>query len=205
MPKPAKAALPEGVFVIDGLLTPAECRHWIETAEAAGFRIAPISTGSGPEVVSVLRNNGRVMFDDRVLAEDLWCRLAPHVPESLPTTRRGHWWQALGLNERFRSYRYEPGQYFCWHQDGSFRRNNWERSLMSVILYLNDDFEGGHTEFDGRYTEMIDEALDGEVSASVAPRRGRALAFLHPLLHQGAPVTRGRKYALRTDAMYKKV
>ncbi len=202
---PITEALPEGVFVIDDLLSPAECDHWIQTAEAAGFTIAPISTAGGDEVVSVFRNNGRVMFDDRQLAEDLWARLAPQVPERQPTTRRGHWWQAVGLNERFRSYRYEPGQYFYWHQDGSFRRNDWERSLMSVILYLNDDFEGGHTDFDGRYTEMIDEALDGQVSASVAPRRGRALVFLHPLLHQGAPVTLGRKYVLRTDVMYKKV
>jgi len=205
MPVPVNGPLPEGVFVIDELLTPAECRHWIESAEAAGFQIAPISTGGGPEVVSVFRNNGRAMFDDRDLAEDLWSRLAPHVPESLPTTRRGHWWQAQGLNERFRSYRYEPGQYFYWHQDGSFQRNNRERSRMSVILYLNDDFEGGHTEFDGRYKEMVDEALEGEVSASVAPRPGRTLVFLHPLLHQGAPVTSGRKYVLRTDVMYKMV
>ena len=202
---PDRDKLPEGVFVIDHLLSPDECAQWIETAEAVGFRVAPISTAGGAEVVTVYRNNGRVMFDDAELARALWPRLEPHVPARLPTSRAGHWWQALGLNERFRSYRYEPGQYFHWHQDGSFRRNNWERSLLSVILYLNADFEGGHTEFDARYREMVDEALEGEASLSIAPSPGRALVFLHPLLHQGAPVTSGRKYVLRTDVMYRKV
>lgn len=205
MPRTGQEGLPEGVVVIDDLLSPAECRHWIEAAETEGFRIAPITTGGGPEVVSVLRNNGRVMFEDPALAGALWARLEPHLPARLPTSRHGHWWQALGLNERFRSYRYEPGQYFHWHQDGSFRRNDWECSLLSVILYLNDDFEGGHTEFDARHTELLDEALDGEASASVAPRPGRALVFPHPHLHQGAPVTRGRKYVLRSDVMYRQV
>lgn len=195
---PDRHSLPDGVFVIDDLLSPDECLHWIETAEAAGFETAPISTVGGTQVVTDVRNNGRVMFDDQPLAESLWPRLEPHVPSRMPTIWRGHWWQAHGLNERFRSYRYEPGQYFDWHQDGSFRRNNWERSLLSVIFYLNDDFEGGYTEFG-------DGTAEGESGTRIAPRRGRALVFLHPLLHQGAAVTSGSKYVLRTDVMYRKV
>ena len=34
---------------------------------------------------------------------------------------------------------------------------------------------------------------------------GKALVFLHLLLHEGAPVTGGRKYALRTDVMYRRL
>jgi hypothetical protein len=30
-----------------------------------------------------------------------------------------------------------------------------------------------------------------------------ALVFEHPVRHQGAPVTAGRKYVLRTDVMYR--
>jgi hypothetical protein len=57
------------------------------------------------------------------------------------------------------------------------------------MVYLNDDFEGGTTDF-----------RDGDV---IAPKRGMALLFEHRLIHQGAPVTRGKKYVMRTDVMYR--
>jgi predicted 2-oxoglutarate/Fe(II)-dependent dioxygenase YbiX len=95
----------------------------------------------------------------------------------------------VGLNERLRFYRYEPGQRFRWHRDGSYARDRDERSLLTVLLYLNDDFSGGATEF--------------EAGPRVTPEAGCALVFAHGLRHQGAPVIRGRKYVLRTDVMYR--
>lgn len=92
------------------------------------------------------------------------------------------------LNERFRIYRYTEGQRFAWHRDGSFRRSTDEESYYTLMVYLNEGFEGGRTEF-------ADHAV-------VEPATGRALVFYHPLLHQGAPVVRGTKYVLRTDVMY---
>jgi hypothetical protein len=63
-------------------------------------------------------------------------------------------------------------------------------SIRARGVYLNDDCEGGTTDF-----------RDG---VSVAPRRGTGLVFEHHLVHQGAPVARGRKYVLRTDVMYRR-
>ena len=57
--------------------------------------------------------------------------------------------RAVGLNERFRFYRYTEGEYFNWHGDGSFLRSDGERSLFTAMLYLNDGFEGGTTDFWG--------------------------------------------------------
>jgi hypothetical protein len=39
----------------------------------------------------------------------------------------------------------------------------------------------------------------------VTPQAGSVVAFEHGLLHEGEPVTSGRKYAIRTDAMYRQV
>jgi hypothetical protein len=36
----------------------------------------------------------------------------------------------------------------------------------------------------------------------VEPRTGRGLMFPHPIMHTGCEVTRGIKYALRTDVMF---
>src|SRR5262249_23762048 len=103
----------EDVFVVRGFLSPAECEHFIALSASAGFGDAPINTFAGQVVNKGMRNNDRVMIDDPALAMELWERLRPFV-----APRRGSHWVAAGLNERFRFYRYDPGQRFHWHFDG---------------------------------------------------------------------------------------
>jgi prolyl 4-hydroxylase len=100
--------------------------------------------------------------------------------------------QVVGANERLRCYRYAPGQRFKPHFDGSFARDHDERSLLTFMVYLNDDFEGGET-------ALLD------LDQMVAPKTGSALLFQHPILHEGCTVTRGVKYALRSDIMYRRI
>ena len=95
----------------------------------------------------------------------------------------------IGLNERWRFYRYDPGQAFRWHRDGAYERNALERSRLTFMVYLNEDFAGGETRFE---------------TFAVRPRTGTALVFLHPLLHEGAEIERGRKYVMRSDVMYRR-
>jgi predicted 2-oxoglutarate/Fe(II)-dependent dioxygenase YbiX len=174
------------IMTVPDVLSAAECASLIAFAEQKGFDAAPVTTARGFVMMPELRNNTRVIVDDVARANDLWARLE----HALPRTRGafGGAARAVGLNERFRFYRYDVGQCFRWHRDGAFERSPRERSQLTLMVYLNDDFEGGATEFD-----------EGIV---VRPRRGSALIFAHPVRHQGAPVTRGRKYVLRTDVMY---
>lgn len=165
--------------LVPDVLSPTECAGYIDRAEHLGFAAAPITTASGPVMRPDIRDNTRVMFDDVELAEAIWPRLA----EALPTRIGG---RLFGLNERFRVYRYDPGQRFDWHRDGAYHRSARERSVLSLLIYLNDGMLGGATEF---------------THDAVAPRAGAALAFAHPMLHRGAPVGAGRKYVLRTDVM----
>ena len=171
-------------LTVSELLSIDECQDLIRHSEAGGYEPAPITTMRGFQMRPDVRSNTRVMYDDPALAARIWQRLRPHVPWAWPPP-----WIAVGLNERFRIYRYEPGQYFRWHLDGAFQRSPIERSEFTVLVYLNDDFEGGTTDFH-----------DGP---SVVPVAGTALIFAHAQLHQGAPPTRGRKYVLRTDIMYR--
>ncbi|MBY0457399.1 MAG: 2OG-Fe(II) oxygenase, partial [Gemmataceae bacterium] len=107
--------------------------------------------------------------------------------------------EATGLNERFRFYRYDEGQTFRPHYDGHFARND-ERSQLTFMIYLSGDCEGGET-----VIYFSDDGLSQPDGAQVRvkPEAGKALVFFHYLLHEGAPVTGGRKYVLRTDVMYR--
>ena len=174
------------VLTVDDVLSRDECAALISRIVAEGPTAAPITTHRGFEMRPDIRNNTRVMFDDVALAGLLFERLRAAIPERL----EGHW-LVCGANERLRCYRYEAGQYFAPHFDGAFRRSRDEVSLLTLIVYLNECPGGGATNFPG-------------LERTVTPKPGRALLFNHHLLHEGAVVTQGLKYAVRSDVMYRR-
>ena len=174
-----------GIWTVENFFTSEECREWIDFAESHGFDDAPISVGIGKEQVHKdVRNNSRVMVDDEERAFLLWERTKEHLPKMI------YHRVAVGLNERLRFYRYDPGQKFRYHFDGSFRRDTGEQSLLTYMIYLNEEFVGGETTF-----LNLEETI-------VNPKTGMMLAFRHEILHEGAEVLSGRKYVLRSDVMF---
>lgn len=179
--------VPERIFTIANFFSPDECRDAIERGENTGFAAAGVQTKDGRAEMLGLRNNDRAAFDSPEFADELWLRLRPFVPSPLFGRT------AIGLSETLKFYRYDVGQTFKMHQDGSVKRPNGEKSQVTFMIYLNDDFEGGHTKF---------ELREPHQAADVAPQAGMALLFLHTLRHEGAQVLEGRKYVLRSDVMY---
>jgi len=76
--------------------------------------------------------------------------------------------------------RYAPGNYYQDHTDVTLED---PYRYFSVVCYLNDDFEGGHTAFPG-------------LNRVIAPRRGRAIIFPSTYVHRAEPVLRGEKYVM---------
>jgi prolyl 4-hydroxylase len=173
-------------WTVDDFLPAGECDAMIDRMEREGITPAPVTTHRGAVMRPDIRNNDRASFDDPALAKSLFERVRPHVPKVLQAS-----WHAVGCNERFRAYRYEPGQYFAPHYDGCFRRSADEESLLTFLVYLNGDFMGGETNF-------LDHAT------SIVPKKGMALLFQHRLLHEGARLVSGTKYVLRSDVMYRR-
>jgi predicted 2-oxoglutarate/Fe(II)-dependent dioxygenase YbiX len=173
--------LRDGVFTVSDVLTSEECQTLVQAAEHAGFEAASIVTAAGARIEPSVRNNARLIEDNFDRASDLWERIGGFVPPFV----NGR--QAIGVNERFRFYRYDPGQQFAGHEDAPFRRANGEQSLLTFMIYLNDDFQGGETIFR---------------DVGVTPKTGMALLFRHELFHEGRPVMAGRKYVLRSDVMF---
>lgn len=191
------------VFTIANVLSPAECAEYVALTENIGYTSAPITTHQGFEMRPDIRNNERVILDDSERADSLWQRVSDSIPNTIEKWRIPNTiekWQAIGLNERLRFYRYDPGQRFAIHHDGSHRRDNGQKSLLTFMIYLNEGFEGGETRFWLSRNYHI-----AECDVSVVPVTGMALCFVHELLHEGAPVIQGRKYVLRSDVMYSPV
>lgn len=147
------------------------------------FEEAKVTIDGKQTMLKGVRNNKRILFKDQYLAQKVWLQIKPYVVETFGK------YQAIGLNEMFRIYKYEVGERFKMHRDGSYERNEEECSFFSFLLYLNDDFEGGETYF--------------EEGVTVKPKTGDALLFHHPLRHEGRQIISGMKYVLRTDIMYK--
>ena len=158
-----------------------------------------------------------------------------------------------GLNRRWRVYRYAPGgqEHFAPHIDAGFPPSGlsddgmevvWDASecyknksdtpndvtevvsRLTLLMYLNDDFEGGHTQFyepaalrRGADDPIPSQPTTPTVVASVRPVAGSCLVFPqavgeaavdwarhHWPLHEGSPVTAGfrPKYVVRSDAVF---
>ena len=173
------------VAFVEDALPGSSCETLVARIESERPAVAPITTARGAVMNLRIRDNERVMFDDAPLAAELFERTRAVLPESL------HGGALIGYNERFRGYRYRNGQRFAPHFDGAyFRPDEREGSQITLLFYLNEGFTGGET-------NLID------YDVVIRPRLGSLLAFEHAMLHEGAPVTHGIKYVLRTDAMYR--
>lgn len=173
-------------LVKENFFTSDECKEFIAYSEKEGYHEALIrARGEGEVMNKDVRNNDRVMWDNPQIAVQIF----ELVKDLLPQNVDG--WKPSGLNERFRFYRYKDGQQFRPHIDGAYVRSDDEKSLITLLIYLNEEFEGGTTYLIG-------------VNENIYPKTGMLLLFDHKILHAGMSVTAGTKYVLRTDVMYKK-
>lgn len=171
------------------LLSEAECKRLIRYTERLGYE--PLE-GYDPRY----RSNTRVIVHSHEVADIIFDRVKAMVPAEISKRLRGKW-SLKECNGRWRFCRYTPGQHFSGHYDGSFEESPHCRSFITLNLYLNGGFEGGHTRFLNRQTkEVIDQ---------VTPEPGLALVFDHDIWHDGEALGKGGsgvKYLMRTDIMY---
>jgi predicted 2-oxoglutarate/Fe(II)-dependent dioxygenase YbiX len=179
---------------VPDLYSPAECARILDGVTGATWLPATVNRREGRVVDKSLRDSATAVVDDPRLATELYERILPHVPARMvvedPSLGPGTAMRVSGIFLPLRIYRYEPGQQFGLHQDQGYSGPDGSRSLLTLMLYLNDDFDGGETDFPEQETRVV-------------PRTGSALWFQHMLLHSGARVTRGIKYVLRSDVLYR--
>jgi hypothetical protein len=175
--------------VIEGLYTRAECAALL-AGGSAEWLPATINRPDGRGIDTRIRDNLVAIVRDPSLTDTLWQRAAPRLPATMTSGWDGprRAMTLHGLFEPLRIYRYAVGHRFGLHTDQSYTRDT-ARSLLTLLVYLDDDFDGGETDFP-------------EEKQTIRPRAGDALWFQHALLHAGNAVTRGTKHVLRSDVLY---
>ncbi|CAG7581063.1 MAG: 2OG-Fe(II) oxygenase superfamily protein [uncultured marine phage] len=169
------------------IFTKERCEELIRFSEELGYEDAPVTTSSGPVMMKNYRNNERVIHFSKDLAEEIFETIKDEVPFILG-------FEPIGLNEMFRFYKYGKGHFFNQHRDGPYIRNSQEASHVTLLIYLNEDYDGGETAFKDPGQEDF---------VSLTPKTGMGCMFIHKKLHRGNEVLDGIKYAIRTDIMYR--
>lgn len=207
-----------GAFQIHNLVSAEECRRLIDLAESCGF--LPDAAVSLPR--SVRHNDNMTWVADPETTDRLWARSA--VVMNADNAQFNHK-SAVGLNARFRFYRYSAGDYFKPHTDGAWPGSRIvdgelitnaypdRFSQLSFILFLSDGYVGGETRFyvepakssGGTRPGQRTRAADMQI-VDVRTPLGSALCFphgLHPAhcLHSSEPIISGTKYIIRSDVL----
>eukprot|EP00388_Colpodella_angusta_P036999 GDKK01040429.1.p1 GENE.GDKK01040429.1~~GDKK01040429.1.p1 ORF type:complete len:343 (-),score=1.83 GDKK01040429.1:191-1219(-) len=185
-------------IILDNVLTPEECKILIDHSERKGYEPALVNVGGNRQLLLTdTRNNDRCILDDPRLVEDIWQRVlrataekdpsaydalvhVPWINERNQRRNNGKTFQAVGLNERMRYLRYDPGTFFAPHYDGSYVRageagaeRSGEQSFITFQLYLNEGFQGGSTRFVPPNEEIEDES-DGEAEKETETASGNS-------------------------------
>ena len=203
-----------GAFQLLNVLDADECERLVSASESCGYLgDAAVSLGR-----DIRHNDSFTWVADDATCDIIWQRCRSLLrDDSEYNAGKG----VLGLNARFRFYRYGVGDYFAPHTDGSWPGSRvvdgelvdnayddrW--SQLSFLLFLSDGYEGGATQFHVNKTDPRRPAPRGGEASIVDVRTplGGALCFphgMHPLhcVHGSQPISAGTKYIIRTDVLF---
>lgn len=176
--------LSEGVWAAQGFLTQNEAESLVHKSERHGYEPAQVRVGAfadhNTQSLPNIRNNEKCIIELPNIVADIWTRLQklplPVLEDQIP----------VGLPSTLRFYKYSPGQRFKMHKDGAWQENGfWSR--LTLLIYLNDDVDGGATNFK---------------TITIKPQTGTLVLFKHKTWHEGTEVISGTKYVLRSDVLY---
>ena len=145
---------------------------------------------------------GKVKADKRVRMDEVWVRFGDKgyddIKKAVEYTCRlyseEHPRFSVQRMTDHRINRYSEGGFMSKHCDNIHHSHGQQYGFpqATVLLYLNDDYEGGWITFWGKYN-----ILSGGNSAHVYPSN-------HLFKHEVTPVTKGERYSVITWFSYEK-
>jgi prolyl 4-hydroxylase len=173
---------------IDNFLSEGECDVLIDIIESVGLQRSYVASDDPKDYskISESRTSSTCMLHkDDPFVLDIHEKISDYV--SIP----------LNHGEFLQGQRYKAGQFFKPHRD-YFENKTAEKHCLSggnriktFMVYLNDDIEGGETDFP-------------EMGRKIKPKKGKAIVWDNIIdgvlqsdtLHEGCPIIKGTKYII---------
>jgi hypothetical protein len=216
-----------GAYVLKHALSATDCDKLIELFMSSHIE-APVSVQGRNDVpddrVGSVRATGWCVD----LSTKLWSMMAQHIDKSKNVdefTATDWWqgehggtgdWQTVGITPMLRFMRYEKGgQHYAHYDAGFIYKDDRYRTLMSFVLYLTTNTEGGATRFieDGQgnipvseraHEDWIREVKPEEIRAANYPVKGDILFFDHRICHDVESYRGdGPRIIVRGDILFK--
>jgi len=197
----------QGAFVMRNVLTPDECSRLIDLFQSSHIA-APVSIQGRQDYPDNRMGSVRATAWCEDLATKLWTKMKDFVPVGKNIANDytstdwwqgengGRSWKTIGITPMLRFMRYENGgQHYAHYDAGYIYKDDRYRTLMSFVLYLTTNTDGGATRFikDDAMTNIpvyhrthedwIREVKPEEVLAANYPIQGDILFFDHRICH----------------------
>ena len=194
-----KQIIENNLTVIDGGFPECLCNFFVNHSERKNeegdpewkFEQALFNGEHSPEV----RQSTKVQIGND-FADLIWGASKEYVP----TRFQGR--KLIGPDRSsFSLLRYFPGDQFSEHRDGNTFDSDGNRSMMTVLVYLNDCEKGGETRFfeEGEYGITF---VGGGRVFDCKSEKGKIVLMRHYLLHRALPVVKGVKYVIRFNVFF---
>ena len=172
---------------IPNFLSHEECDIFISLIDKNNSRSQVAGSGYENSKIEESRTSNTSNFGDTML-----------LPRALKQKIAEHIGVDIQKGEALQGQKYEEGQYFRPHLDwfqGDAYTNHCLHSgnrTHTLMIYLNDDFEGGGTDFPN-------------LGTTVKPEKGKAVLWrnlddsgngISDVMHEGMDVTKGKKYII---------
>ena len=168
--------------VFKDFLSPGDCERVIDLSRTLPPTIAKVGNDKAEGSVDVAKRRTKLFWFDWTSETD-W--LISKMAVSIAMANQKWWGYHLnGFKEQLQLTHYssEDQGFYDWHEDHDDRGTFVHRKL-SVVIQLNDGFEGGGFEFYGTGTP---------------PELGKGTMIIFPSfrLHRVVPVTKGERWSL---------
>lgn len=163
----------DGIWVINNLLSETDCAEIIDKIESIGVNKA--------RQYDEGRKNKETFYIDEKVSKFLLSKFNGIILKDQNGKIK-----ITDLSQPLEFYKYEQGDYIQKHSDAGRLMKSGKMSSITLVLYLNDYFQGGETFFEKN-------------NVKIKPKIGNALLFKKELMHESLVIDYGTKYVLRSD------
>lgn len=174
-----------GLFLNPDFLDRETCARLLVEVNSSPTTQAPVYIeGTEGTIHEDIRKTTSLHPSDETFS-NLWNRVFEQKPRL-----EVYFGETLTDCERPQFLRYKEGDFFVRHQDGNTKQLDFDHlrvRRISIVVFLNNDFNGGALRFS-----------DNTTTFDLVAETGLLVAFRADVFHEVAPVTSGERFTIIT-------